>query len=384
MTGRASVVLLSLYLAGALVSAVTQDMLMGVSRGTLWAQQSAPIDAPYIVSSPNGTLTGEVSLSLLSTGLLKVTTGTGALTIATAPTDFVATGDSRLSDARTPTAHTHGDADLTSSYSGVGACGANTWASTLNDNAAPTCTQPAFTSVSGSVTDAQVPNTITLDNLTQVTTRAIGDTTGTLAVSRGGTNLTAEADDNTIVGNGTTWETRAIGSCSGASNALTYNTTTNAYGCNTISGGSGPTTITASSDASDAVIATLTAIPGLSFTPAATTNYLIDCYVLYTSTVTTTGISFAWDTPSSPTRIVMSGYTPINANTGGTFHQRADNTNVGITTATQAVGPAEFLAVLHTLFQNGSTSATMSLGFTPETANSVTVKAGSVCQYRTF
>ena len=55
------------------------------------------------------------------------------------------------------------DTELASSYSGVGACGANTWVSTLNDNAAPTCTQPAFSNLSGSATDAQVPNTITID-----------------------------------------------------------------------------------------------------------------------------------------------------------------------------------------------------------------------------
>jgi hypothetical protein len=48
------------------------------------------------------------------------------------------------------------DADLASNYSGVGACGANTFATTLNDNAAPTCTQPTFTNLSGTASDAQV------------------------------------------------------------------------------------------------------------------------------------------------------------------------------------------------------------------------------------
>lgn len=61
---------------------------------------------------------------------------------------------------------------------------------------------------------------------------------GTLPVANGGTNLTASADDNVMVGNGTTWQTKAIGDCDGATNALTYDTTTNAFGCNTISGGS--------------------------------------------------------------------------------------------------------------------------------------------------
>jgi len=67
------------------------------------------------------------------------------------------------------------DSMLANNYSGVGACAANTWASTLNDNAAPTCTQPAFTNISGSVTDAQVPNTITVDLATVATTANAGD-----------------------------------------------------------------------------------------------------------------------------------------------------------------------------------------------------------------
>ena len=48
------------------------------------------------------------------------------------------------------------DADLASNYSGVGACGANTFASTLNDNASPTCTQPTFGNLLGTASDGQV------------------------------------------------------------------------------------------------------------------------------------------------------------------------------------------------------------------------------------
>ncbi|HWP84678.1 MAG TPA: hypothetical protein VNN17_05780, partial [Terriglobia bacterium] len=51
--------------------------------------------------------------------------------------------------------------------------------------------QLAFTDLSGSATDAQVPDTITLTNLTQITNRSITDTAGTLPLNRGGTNQTA-------------------------------------------------------------------------------------------------------------------------------------------------------------------------------------------------
>jgi hypothetical protein len=73
-------------------------------------------------------------------------------------------------------------------------------------------------------------------NITAVNAYIWANPTGTLPVANGGTNLTAAADDNVMVGNGTAWQSKALTSCSGASSALTYNTSTNAWGCNTISG----------------------------------------------------------------------------------------------------------------------------------------------------
>jgi hypothetical protein len=84
---------------------------------------------------------------------------------------------------------TLGDAKLTSNYSGVGTCGANTWASTLNDNAAPTCTQPAFSNISGTATDAQVPNALTFQNASGVLIQDT-DASHTLGLV-GGSNLGA-------------------------------------------------------------------------------------------------------------------------------------------------------------------------------------------------
>lgn len=50
----------------------------------------APVDATYIVSTANAALTNEFALGTLATGLLKVTTTTGALTTAVAGTDYQA------------------------------------------------------------------------------------------------------------------------------------------------------------------------------------------------------------------------------------------------------------------------------------------------------
>lgn len=125
-------------------------------------------------------------------------------------------------------------------FSGIGACASNSWASTLNDTAAPTCTQPAFSNISGAATDAQIPNTIALDNLTQIVTREIADTNGILAVPRGGNGAAPGADDQILVSDSTsaaTW--RVISDCQGAGKAVTYTASTNTFGCNTISGGGG-------------------------------------------------------------------------------------------------------------------------------------------------
>ncbi len=146
--------------------------------------------------------------------------------------------------------------------------------------------------------------------------------------------------------------------------------------------GGGATTLTSTTLQSDAVIANYTAITGLAFTPLANTNYLIDCFIVYTSTAATTGINFAWDVPAAATSIHMSGYTTTTA-TGANegFHQRTDN--VGTSTSA-AVITVENTAVLSARLRNGANATSTTLGFTPETANSVSVLAGSVCQVRSY
>lgn len=66
------------------------------------------------------------------------------------------------------------DGELTSNYSGVGACAANTFASTLNDNAAPTCTQPSFSNLSGSATKSQLPTVVVYEDEANIFTVAGG------------------------------------------------------------------------------------------------------------------------------------------------------------------------------------------------------------------
>lgn len=52
----------------------------------------APVGANYVVQLDDPVLTGDQNLSILSTGLMKVTTSTGAVTTAVAGTDYVIPG----------------------------------------------------------------------------------------------------------------------------------------------------------------------------------------------------------------------------------------------------------------------------------------------------
>jgi len=76
---------------------------------------------------------------------------------------------------------------------------------------------------------------------------------GTIPVANGGTNLTGATDDVIMVGNGTTWESKAVPSCSG-NNALQYNTGTNTISCGAIGGGSSITPEISWTTSSDVVI----------------------------------------------------------------------------------------------------------------------------------
>jgi hypothetical protein len=72
---------------------------------------------------------------------------------------------------------------------------------------------------------------------------------GVLAVANGGTNLSAATDDDTMVGNGTTWESKALPSCSNATTSkLLYNSSTNTWSCGTDNTSSGDAGVCLTSD----------------------------------------------------------------------------------------------------------------------------------------
>jgi hypothetical protein len=132
------------------------------------------------------------------------------------------------------------------------------------------------------------------------------------------------------------------------------------------------------SDVSDAVIATNTALTDLDFAVAANTDYTFIYYLPFTSTVTTTGIAFGVSAPTSPTTFGYQVTIPFAADgSAGTWQGSgtSNNDNV-ISTGAVATGTV-YIARIEGILRNGANAGTLQVSFTPETANSVTVRRGA-------
>ena len=82
-------------------------------------------------------------------------------------------------------------------------------------------------------------------------------TAGILRVARGGTNLSAAAEDNVMVGNATTWQAKALTDCN-TGNYLTYTIATNAFGCEVDGGGTNPLSLSPEALTISAGVVTMT------------------------------------------------------------------------------------------------------------------------------
>lgn len=117
------------------------DCLLVTSGVPAWgvcpsAGSGAPTDAKYITQTANGTLSAEQALATLATGIMKVTTTTGVISVAVAGTDYVAPAG----NVATATALAADPAD----------CAANNFATAINASGTLTCGQPSISAgVSG-------------------------------------------------------------------------------------------------------------------------------------------------------------------------------------------------------------------------------------------
>ncbi len=84
----------------------------------------------------------------------------------------------------------------------------------------------------------------TFTNIDLADADAVGATI--LGFANGGTGLSSAADDTVMVSSGSAWVAKPMTDCNAVSEAVTYDTATNAWGCNTISAGTAARTVCAS------------------------------------------------------------------------------------------------------------------------------------------
>ena len=220
----------------------------------------APTASTYITQTADAGLSAEQALGVLATGCLGSTTTTGVVASRTVTgtvnqitvTNGDCSANPTLSIPANPTllgtttgtfsGPLTGNASTASALAANGAnCVGNNFALGVDASGVGECAQPAFSNLSGAATDAQIPDTITLTNLTQVGTRAISDTTGTLAIGRGGTGQTTITTNQIFVGTALdTLAAKTLPSCSNATTSkLLFDNATQTFSCGVDQGGAG-------------------------------------------------------------------------------------------------------------------------------------------------
>lgn len=176
------------------------EILNGIIVATGGGGGGAPTNATYITQTPNATLTNEQPLSLLATGLLKSTTGTGVITIATSGTDYLPiTGGTGITTVGTVTTGTWGATTIAVNKGGTGQT-TYTNGQILIGNTTSGGLDKTTITAGGNITITNAPGSITI--------AASGAGTGNVT----GSSLTANV---VLVGNGT----NSIGAIASIGNA---------------------------------------------------------------------------------------------------------------------------------------------------------------------
>jgi hypothetical protein len=200
----------------------------GSSWGTSYAVGSAANNLPQLNGSgvllaseiPNpsaSTLGGVESLSVVAHNFLTGISTSGVPSQAQpAFTDI--SGSVTAAQLPNPSASTLGGIESLAATS-------HQWINAISTSGVPSSTQPGFSDLSGSIAIGQTPLT-TNGDLLSVSSGALAR-----VASAGGQDFILQGANAALPA----W--LAVNSCSGASNALTYSTSSHAFGCNTISGG---------------------------------------------------------------------------------------------------------------------------------------------------
>jgi hypothetical protein len=189
----------------------------------------APTDATYITQTAHTSLSAEQALSALTTGIVKVTNGTGVLSTAV-DADFPST---LARDSEIPVVPSNTTATANQFFTAYN-----------NTTGAFTKAQPLFSDISGSATDAQVPNNITIDLAAAATALGTGADRTKLDGIAAGAEVNVNADWNSATGDSQILNkpTLAANTTATASQFFTaYNSTTGAFTKAGIAAGDLPT-----------------------------------------------------------------------------------------------------------------------------------------------
>lgn len=281
----------------------------------------APADATYIVKTANGVLSNEFALSTLSSGYLKVTTGTGDLTSQVAPIPIADGGTNAItaSDARTSLGLAIGT-DVQGYDTTLAAFAAYNTAGLITQTAADTFTGRTLTGtsnqidisngngVAGNPTVSMSATYIGQSSITTLGTITTGTWTGTaIAVANGGTGQTTYTNGQLLIGNTT-------------GNTLTKATLTAPAAGVSITNGTGSITFALAND--------LSAVEGLSSNGIATRT-ATDTWTVRTITGTSNKVDVTnGDGVSGNPTLTISSTLDLSANTSVAIPSGAGGTTI--------------------------------------------------------
>lgn len=219
---------------------------LGLKYAVCGAGGGAPTAATYITQTCDATLTAEQCLSALATGILKSTTITGIVSIAAAA-DLPTHASRHQNAGNDEVAQAAAGANAIPKAGAGGTLAAGWVAEVLSvtelstyiaasgsgtDAIRATITAPAALHflawdagttnwVNRVLADADVPDSIILTNITQITNRAIADTTGTLLEARGGTGESAYVLGDTLYSDAANSLAKLAGNITAAKQFLT-------------------------------------------------------------------------------------------------------------------------------------------------------------------
>jgi hypothetical protein len=340
--------------------------IISVSGGGLGG--GAPTDVGYWTSASSVDLSAEKNLGALGTGLVLNTLGT--------PSAYAGTGCTNqfprsLSASGAATcASVNLSSDVTGSLPGASVsgavatatalaadpadCSAGQYATTIAASGALTCAQPSFSQLSGTATDSQVPDNITISLASTAT--ALAADPADCAASRYATGINA-------------------------SGTLTCAQVDLAAGVTgTLPAANGGATATMRVTAANATNSTVTpATTGLSFAAAASTAY--GFYCVLTSTGTATSLArFNLNGPASSTvSFATERYTTTSAQT--LLVLQAFSATAQTAACTTSCNTTQLPTIVYGTVLTGASSGTVDLQFASSTAGqTVTVHRGSWCR----